>query len=270
MLQNGNQKWYAVLQGKEFGFLHSRYCQLNMEPVLDKLISLSVTSGVGGLDSHIFRFYGDPQANKRLTKVLDLTGKKGDTYMVNAWGRGTSLPETDNDKNRRFGVEVVFVGADGKNDVHYTNFSPDIMDWQFLGDVYVAKQDYTSIKISYTYCKNANMAFFDGLSLYMEEFGQSYTYDDKNNVISAVDAQRNASRFEYNEGSDLTGITDPQGNKFKYEYDKKHNVIKGTSAMGVVSRLRYDEKGNITKSGTVQPDAQDNGIWVTRSFTVSR
>ena len=270
VLQNGNQKWYAVLQGKEFGFLHSRYCQLNMEPVLDKLISLSVTSGVGGLDSHIFRFYGDPQANKRLTKVLDLTGKKGDTYMVNAWGRGTSLPETDNDKNRRFGVEVVFVGADGKNDVHYTNFSPDIMDWQFLGDVYVAKQDYTSIKISYTYCKNANMAFFDGLSLYREEFGQSYTYDDKNNVISAVDAQRNASRFEYNEGSDLTGITDPQGNKFRYEYDKKHNVIKGTSAMGVVSRLRYDEKGNITKSGTVQPDAQDNGIWVTRSFTTDK
>ena len=270
VLQNGNQKWYAVLQGKEFGFLHSRYCQLNMEPVLDKLISLSVTSGVGGLDSHIFRFYGDPQANKCLTKVLDLTGKKGDTYMVNAWGRGTSLPETDNDKNRRFGVEVVFVGADGKNDVHYTNFSPDIMDWQFLGDVYVAKQDYTSIKISYTYCKNANMAFFDGLSLYREEFGQSYTYDDKNNVISAVDAQRNASRFEYNEGSDLTGITDPQGNKFRYEYDKKHNVIKGTSAMGVVSCLRYDEKGNITKSGTVQPDAQDNGIWVTRSFTTDK
>ena len=270
VLQNGNQKWYAVLQGKEFGLLHSRYCQLNMEPVLDKLISLSVTSGVGGLDSHIFRFYGDPQANKRLTKVLDLTGKKGDTYMVNAWGRGTSLPETDNDKNRRFGVEVVFVGADGKNDVHYTNFSPDIMDWQFLGDVYVAKQDYTSIKISYTYCKNANMAFFDGLSLYREEFGQSYTYDDKNNVISAVDAQRNASRFEYNEGSDLTGITDPQGNKFRYEYDKKHNVIKGTSAMGVVSCLRYDEKGNITKSGTVQPDAQDNGIWVTRSFTTDK
>ena len=72
---------------------------------------------------------------------------------------GTCLPETDNDKYRRFGVEVVFVGADGKNDIHYTNFSPDILDWQFLGDVYVAKQDYTSIKVSYTYCRNANLAF---------------------------------------------------------------------------------------------------------------
>ena len=75
--------------------------------------------------------------------------------MVNAWGRGTCLPETDNDKNRRFGVEVVFVAADDTTDVHYTNFSPDILDWQFLSDIYVAKKDYSKVKISYTYCQNS-------------------------------------------------------------------------------------------------------------------
>lgn len=32
--------------------------------------------------------------------------------MVNAWGMGTSLPETDNDKKRRFGTEVRFIGTD--------------------------------------------------------------------------------------------------------------------------------------------------------------
>lgn len=270
-LQNGSQKWYAVQWGGAFRFVHSRYAKLNIQPATDKLETTVVSSGVNGLDDHIFRFTGDHLVNKRLTKILDLTGKKGDTYMVNAWGRGTCLPETDNDKYRRFGVEVVFVGADGKNDIHYTNFSPDILDWQFLGDVYVAKQDYTSIKVSYTYCRNANLAFFDGLSLYREEFGQSYTYDDKNNVISAVDSQKNATKFEYNENSDLTGITDPKGNKFEYEYDKpKRNIIKATSAMKVVNRFQYDSNGNITKSGTVQPDAQDKGIWITRSFTTDK
>ena len=58
--------------------------------------------------------------------------------------------------------------------------------------------------------------------------------------------------------------------KFKYEYDKKHNGTKGTSAMGVVNRLVYDGNGNITKSGTVQPDAQDKGIWIARSFTTDK
>ena len=267
----GNQKWYAVQRGRNFCFLNARYCQLNMTTEVDKRAVSIVPERVGGLDKYIYRFIGDTQVNKRLTKLLDLTGKKGDTYMVNAWGRGTCLPETDNDKYRRFGVEVVFVGADGKNDIHYTNFSPDILDWQFLGDVYVAKQDYTSIKVSYTYCRNANLAFFDGLSLYREEFGQSYTYDDKNNVISAVDSQKNATKFEYNENSDLTGITDPKGNKFEYEYDKpKRNIIKATSAMKVINRFQYDSNGNITKSGTVQPDAQDKGIWITRSFTTDK
>lgn len=270
VLQNGTQKWYAVRIGKNFCFLNSRYCKLNVQPIVDRLSSEKVTSGVGGLDKYFYCFAGDPQVNKRLGKTLDLTGKKGDTYMVNAWGRGTALPETDNDKNRRFGVEVVFTGADGKNDIHYGSFSPDILDWQFLSDVFVAKQDYTSVRVSYVYYRNANLAYVDGLSLYREEFGQTYTYDDKNNIISAVDAQKNAMKFEYNSSSDLTGITDPKGSKFKYEYDGKHNVVKGTSAMGVVNRLQYDGNGNITRSGTVDPNAQDKGVWISRTFTTDK
>lgn len=185
-------------------------------------------------------------------------------------GKGTCLPETDNDKNRRFGVEVVFVSKDNVRDVHYTNFSPDILDWQFLSDIYVAKNDYVKAEVSYTYCRNANTAYFDGLSLYREEFGQTYTYDDQNNLTSAVDSQKNTTKFEYNSGSDLTGITDPKGSRYTYAYDKKHNVISGKSAMGVVNRLVYDAKGNIRSSGVVQPDAEEKGTWVNRAFTADQ
>ena len=265
--QQDGQQWYAVQWGGRFLFLSPRYFKASLAPVCGRVNTTIVPEGVSGLESHVYRFTGDQLANKRLTKILDLTGRKGDTYMVNAWGRGTPLPETDNDRYRRFGVEVTFVDDAGNTDTHYTNFSPDILDWQFLSDVYVAKQDYTSVRVSYSYCRNANTAFFDGLSLYREEFGQSYTYDEDNNLISAVDAQKNATKFEYNANSDLTGITDPKGSKFKYEYDAKHNVTKGTSAMGVVSRLLYDANGNITKGGTVDPSAPDKGIWVDRVFT---
>ena len=270
VLTKSGTKWYAIQWGGRFCFVPSRYCTLKQEPAVYRLASETVTEGVGGLEKHIFRFMGEPKVSKRLTKVLDLTGKKGDTFMVNAWGRGTCLPETDNDKNRRFGVEVVFVAADDTTDVHYTNFSPDILDWQFLSDIYVAKKDYSKVKISYTYCKNANTAYFDGLSLYREEFGQTYTYDDKNNLVSAVDSQKNATKFEYNAGSDLTGITDPKGSKYTYTYDKKHNVISGKSSMGILNRLVYDDKGNITRSGVVKPDETEKGIWVERTFTADK
>lgn len=270
VLTKSGTKWYAIQWGGRFCFVPSRYCTLKQEPAVYRLASETVAEGVGGLEKHIFRFMGEPKVSKRLTKVLDLTGKKGDTFMINAWGRGTCLPETDNDKNRRFGVEVVFVAADNTTDVHYTNFSPDILDWQFLSDIYVAKKDYSKVKISYTYCKNANTAYFDGLSLYREEFGQSYTYDSKNNLVSAVDSQKNTTKFEYNAGSDLTGITDPKGSKYTYTYDKKHNVTSGKSSMGILNRLVYDDKGNITRSGVVKPDQTEKGIWVERTFTADK
>ena len=220
--------FYAVLLGDEFVYIHKDDVTVSTAPEVVRLGKAKAPGQIPELDSHIYKFAGDPAMDKKLTKTLNISGKKGDNYMVNAWGKGTSLPETDNDKKRRFGVEVVFVGTDGKEDVHYTNFSPDILDWQFLSDVYAAKKDYTSIKVSYTYCHNANLAFFDGLSLFREEFGQTYKYDKEHNLISVTDAQKKSAEFKYNENNDMTGMKDFRGNEFKYEYDDKHMTGQGT------------------------------------------
>ncbi len=142
--------FYAVLLGDEFVYIHKDDVTVSTAPEVLPLGKAKAPGQIPELDSHIYKFAGDPAMDKKLTKTLNISGKKGDNYMVNAWGRGTALPETDNDKKRRFGVEVVFVGTDGTEDVHYTNFSPDILDWQFLSDVYAAKKDYTSIKVSKT------------------------------------------------------------------------------------------------------------------------
>jgi RHS repeat-associated protein len=259
--------FYAVLNGKEFVFIHKDDLDITTDVNVIRIGKTKAPGQIGELDAHIFKFTGDPEKDKKLTKELDMTGKAGDTFMVNAWGMGASLPETDNDKARRFGVEAVFECTDGTTDIHYTNFSPDLLDWQFLSDVYVAKKDYTKIRVSYTYCHNANTAFFDGLSLFREEFGQTYTYDKDNNIISVVDSQKQASKFEYSSSQDMTKLTDAKGNNFSYEYDGKHNVKKGTSAQNVVCCMDYDSAGNITKSGCVDPSNNAVGTWVARTFT---
>ena len=259
--------FYAVLLGDEFVYIHKDDVTVSTAPEVVRLGKAKAPGQIPELDSHIYKFAGDPAMDKKLTKTLNISGKKGDNYMVNAWGKGTSLPETDNDKKRRFGVEVVFVGTDGKEDVHYTNFSPDILDWQFLSDVYAAEKDYTSIKVSYTYCHNANLAFFDGLSLFREEFGQTYTYDKEHNLTSVTDAQKKRAEFKYNENNDMTGMKDFRGNEFEYKYDDKHNVIQGTSAQNVVYKLEYDRAGNVVKSACVNPGNPVQGTWVTRTFT---
>ena len=169
--------------------------------------------------------------------------KNGDTFMVNAWGRGDALPEST-DENRRFGVEVVFVGKDkdGKEitDVHYTNFSPDILDWQFLSDVYVAKIAYTSVKVSCTYCRNANLAFFDGLTLFKEGFGQTFTYDKDNNIVAVTDLQNQKQKFEYNDNLDMTG---KRVVYYKYDSWGRPVNISGTMAATVGQKNPFRYRG---------------------------
>ena len=269
-VDSDGKEWGVIRRGSKFYYVPMSNLQIKTAPLSVRKSRDKIEESVAGLDESVYHFVGEPDKDKKLVKIVDITGKKGDTYMVNAWGMGTSLPETDNDKKRRFGTEVRFIGTDGKADIHYTNFSPDIMDWQFLSDVYVAKKDYTSIEVAYTYCHNANIAYFDGLALYKENFGCSYTYDDENNLISVKDLQEQVTKFEYNSKSDMTGITDAKGNSFKYEYDNEEttrNVVKGTSAQNVVYRFTYDSAGNVLKSGCVDPKVPDTGTWITRVMT---
>ena len=270
VFRNDGSTWYGVQVGQQMAYYPLTRLNVTTEVRYDSIKTTSVKEKITGLDTHIYKIQGYPEKDKKLTKTLDLCGKNGDTFMVNAWGRGDALPEST-DENRRFGVEVVFVGKDkdGKEitDVHYTNFSPDILDWQFLSDVYVAKIEYTSVKVSYTYCRNANLAFFDGLSLFKEGFGQTFTYDKDNNIVAVTDLQNQKQKFEYNDNQDMTGVTDARGNSFKYEYDKNHNVTKGTSAEKYVLRYTYDDKGNVLKSAAVSADDETTGTWLTRTMT---
>lgn len=105
-----------------------------------------IEESVAGLDESVYHFVGEPDKDKKLVKILDITGKKGDTYMVNDWGMGTSLPETGtwitrvmtSDKNH-----VKSVTDAGENTVHYT--------WDMTRNLMTAFQNAKVNKISYTY-----------------------------------------------------------------------------------------------------------------------
>ena len=105
---------------------------------------------VEGLDSHVYCVEGDLSGTKKLTKALSISGSAGDNYMVNAWGLGVSVPESSREgkTGRHFGVELIFVKTDNTEEAHYAEFSPDILDWQFLSEVFVAQAAYKSIKVS--------------------------------------------------------------------------------------------------------------------------
>ena len=239
---------------------------------LDRVVTLSVDSGMyppakSGLGRNVFMAVGGPSENKRLVYELDISGNAGDCYMASAWGRGQSVPRTvpDTDKDRKdrhFGLCINFydgeAAAAGKNgnSYQYLEFGADTDSWQYLNGAAVAKQKYTKIQVMYLYNRNANRAYFTGLSFFKERYGTTFVYDDEGNIVRATDKAKKTSSFEYDSSNNMKKLIDAKGNAFKYDYDSRHNVTKAKSDANMCYTFEYDTHGNPLTARTVNPAAE--------------
>ena len=217
----------------------------------------NIPMNVGKLNSMVMRMIGDPQKEKRLSQTLNIAGKAKDVFVISGWGCGNPLPLKD---NRSFGVELEFSHTDGTTKAYIANFESDSNQWQYVSDVIIPEKDYSSVKASYVFNYNANTVYFDGLSVYKEEFWPSFTYDEDGNVISCTDAGNRKTTFAYDTNSNITKIVTPSGNDFKYVYDSKHNVTEATTAGNRKYKFTYDGYGNVVSYEIVNPDNEKQFI----------
>lgn len=181
---------------------------------------------------------------KGIGGAVYLTGAAGDTFDLSAWAKGDSVP------SGAFDIRAAFIPVSGSPSWVSLHFNRDSGDWQYLNDVIKAPIAYARIDIYVAYENNANSAYYDGIQLYKEEFGDSYSYDAKGNLTSNSDIAKNNSAFAYDGSNNLIGSTDPKGNSFAYEYDGNHNIKKATSSENVVYNFTYDSYGN-SKTSTI-------------------
>ena len=172
-----------------------------------------VPGGNGPTGDSVLKISGDEKNNKRCYQPLAISGKKGDSFMACGWGYADSVSlkekffESDSHagnslnsrKNRHFGLHINFISSDAndRNDIHYAEFGADCSEWQFMNTAFVAKHDYVRVDIGFCYGNNSNQAYFTGLGLYKEEYGTSFAYDDKGNVVKVTDQAKKNSSFEY-------------------------------------------------------------------------
>ena len=231
-----------------------------------------VPGGNGPTGDSVLKITGDEKNNKRCYQPLAISGKKGDCFMACGWGYADSVslkekffesdPHAGNSlnsrKNRHFGLHINFISSDAndRNDIHYAEFGADCSEWQFMNTAFVARHDYVRVDIGFAYGSNSNNAYFTGLGLYKEEYGTSFAYDDKGNVVKVTDQAKKNSSFEYDTADNLKKLMDPKGNAFKYDYDKKHRVTGAASAAGMKYTFVYDDYGNPVTARTVDPSAE--------------
>ena len=192
-------------------------------------------TGAPQLSADVYQMTGDPTQTNRISQTIPVSGAEGDNYVLTGWAKGDSapLPEAKEGENqRRFALIGTFHYTDGTTGKEFVaSFNPDAhtdIHWQYTAQVMVAEKAYDSITVCLAYDYNVNTVYFDGIQLYREEFGSSYTYDEDGNIVSVVDLQKQKTEYEYT-NNDLTKMILPSGVEYTYEYDSYHNLKTATT-----------------------------------------
>jgi len=215
-----------------------------------------VGSAAPELDANAYQIIGNQGWEGVLSQTIKQSGSANDCYVFAGWAKGNAIPLTSDD--RAFGLKVIFGDDDDSPDDTdpevYVSFNPDLPtngNWQYVSAPAVADEEYTKIIIQILYVHGANTVWFDGIQLYKETFGSSYTYDDNGNATSVIDLQKQATTYEYDTNNNLTKILQDNKAKVTYTYDDYHNVKTATTEEGLVYTFEYDQWGNNT-SVTIQ------------------
>ena len=241
---------YNIIDNADFDYATSgnpdKWTKMENCGASEVVISTSDSSNPSYMSDSRFQIIGDPASNKCIGQTIALSGVAGDCYIAGAWGKGNSVRLTG---DRRFGIAVYIDYTDPQyaDKTVEIPFSECTDKWQYVCSAIVAEHDYQSITVYAEYDKNANTAEYDGIQLFKEAFGNTYSYDADGNIVSVKDAGNREEQFEY-VNNNLTKYTDPQGKEFTYTYDGNHNLLTATSAEGIVYTYTYDAYGNVTSA----------------------
>lgn len=246
---------YNLVENPSFktdgGKLGSLYWSASGYDSTNALLNSSDSTYPSIIDSYktVYKMGGFSNKSKNVYQSIPVSGKKGDVFVASGWARGESVPLTKG-SGRYFAIDVGIEKIDGTYQWVVIPFNEDTDEWQYASDRVIADSDYKRVIIYGLYYNNANNAYFDNFQLYKEEFGQSYQYDSKGNVVSSKDLNQKNSTFEYNGTNDLIKTIDPKGGSYNYTYDANHNVKTATTAENVVYSFQYDSYGNPITSKT--------------------
>jgi len=199
------------------------------------------------LDNYAYQMQGNPQGELYIYQDIAVSGNAGDTFVLAGWAKGDSAPLTE--AERSFCIRGVFTYENGETDIFDFSFNPDAdssVNWQYAAGTMIAAEAYTKITVYLMYDHNVNTVLFDGIQLYKEEFGYTYSYDDNGNITSIEDLEGQTTEYTYNEEQELTEVELSTGATTAFEHDDYHNVLTETSDTGVVTTYTYDAFGNNT------------------------
>ena len=245
----------------------------------------SIAAGVGVNSSHPYAYsvkfenaIEDDGAIAYQTVNINESGAQ--TYVVSGWAKAEAV--TDNvttrsdpayDHTKQFGIRATLTYTDGTKNYYYTPFNADVSTWQYasltvIPESKTKKVDY--ITISCVYETNANVAYFDNLSM-VREVVNSTEYDENGNPISAESTGTNGQTVSYDSNGNIkkivtktgTGSSDKITQTFTYDSTFVHRQVSSTDGT-TTQTMTHDAVGNVA-STTLKSAKISSGKVITSS-----
>lgn len=228
-----------------------------------------------GLSQNTLRLHGGDAKKTGIYQDIDITGKRGDIFVLGGWAK--ALTAQHRDKKKNFSVRIGFRQMSWNSvytDAEEVKWSDEWTDWQFACGPVRAGGDYLALRVYISYEDNINWADFAGMFLHREEYGWSYVYDGKGNVLSVQDLsgqKRNATYDAYNNLVRYQHWGQPAGYSTTLNYGtteeemKKHLLLSVTSPMYKKTEYTYDSSGNMTQAQQCKNNTLSNGFIITKT-----
>ena len=146
--------------------------------------------------------------------------------------------------------------------IYYIPFNDNVSTVQFVSGAIASEPDengychhVTSIEIYCCYEYNANIAYFDNISLIKDSNCiTTYTYNSMGYATGSATSDGNSSAYTYGSNQvDVTGITTDIGSEYGIQYDNKHRVTSFVDSNGSGNyrvSYTYDGYGNVVATNT--------------------
>ena len=159
------------------------------------------------------RLYGNTTKEKRAYQSIYI-GKRADkkNFLMSAMVKMDSVPLTS---GRHAGIGITAHYADGTSSTQWAEANPGVSSWQKVSSVFHfnSTEVITYIDAFVTYAGNANICYFDKVTLSSDQTGTAYVVDEDGNVTSAADNAGQNTTFTYtNVGEVATALTQDQQN----------------------------------------------------------
>ena len=220
--------------------------------------------------------------HKRTVPPCLLNAPATRTYLVSAWGKipvgytsnGSNMKYNNATYERFFGIIAkIYYAGYSTPECQYIAFNCALGGWQYTTGLIVPKETSRTverIELDVTGDLLPNDAYVDDVTLIQDPV-QSYTYDDKGNLLSATNSEGKTSTETDNKDR-LTKYTAMNGVVYSLKYNGDSRNPSTITSDGVTTSYTYDA-GNVTQTKTQGSDGSylesTTGYDATKNFAVS-